>query len=598
MERVKRNEGILHDWKAVAISYVMLLVVFFSSGQVGADESKIEPAAAFPGDTLIYLEIFKPVETMDILGRMELWPQALAVIEESVKLLHDGKGFNEWLGVSLLEWGEHSEFRKHMAAIAGEMIVIGMTPLPVIALRGSADGDPLASLTWLADHFAEGTVVQTYGDSSRTGFWIFDESGEAMFAGRQAGEWLVMSLPSGVEVMEKTAAALLSMDSKRSESLFEREDFQRAMSGLPDSPSARAFFNTPEISERIRECSMLSDMAKRLMEACINWTGSVGMARRVEVDCIRTWVTGQMRRHEIEASVPGFFESMTPINYPLSPRLPAAAMATYEVGAHPEKLLEMAGYLLKAAAPLFHQEITKWSDEFIAVSGLNPRGDFFSYLDTNMAVAWLPSSDEGEQWPLPRSVVLMRVKDGERILRFLNEFIHWKAGATAPHTGGWIGARVSNESYEGVELLGLKLDSLFSLPLPSPTFAVVNDLLIASPVPSAVKEAVSAIHGKAPTLCDEALFGKGSLHSQTMELIYWNPKAWEKDWEKCWELGFSTCRFLFLDREFVGGFSKEMSRMDRVGRALHSLLATFEPATGTTLLHEDGRFIFSMEIRF
>lgn len=598
MNRVKRIERFHPNWKAVVISIVALLVVFLSSGQVGADESKVDPAAAFPGDTLFYLEIARPVETMDILVRMACWPQALAVIEESAKLLHNGKGADEMFRLCLSEWGEHSEFRKHMAAIAGEMIAVGLTPAPVIALRGSADGDPVASLAWLANRFTEGTVVQSDRDSPRAGFWVYDKCGDTLFAGRQAGEWLVMSLPSGVEVVDKTASALLSRGLKCSASLSGMEDFQRAMSGLPESPSARAFVNTPKISEHIQACSMLSDMAKRLMEACIDWTGSVGMARKVEVDCIRTWVTGQMRRHEIEASVPGFFESMTPINEPLSLRLPAAAMATYEVGAHPEKLFEMAGYLLKAAAPLFHQEITGWSKEFISISGLNPKADFFPFLDTNMAVAWLPSSDDGGRWPLPRSVVLMRVKDRERILRFLKEFIHWNAGATAPHTGGWIGARVANESYEGVELMGLKLDSLFSLPLPSPTFAVVDDLLIASPVPSAVKEAVSAVHGNAPTLSEEILFGKDPLHSRTMELIYWNPKAWEKDWEKCWELGFSACRFLFLDREFVAGISKEMSRMDQVGKALHSLLATFDPATGTTLLHEDGRFIFSMEFRF
>ena len=116
----------------------------------------------------------------------------------------------------------------------------------------------------------------------------------------------------------------------------------------------------------------------------------------------------------------------------------------------------------------------------------------------------------------------------EKVDKFLYEFFHWRASALAPFTGGLVSAMVVSEQHEGVEIMGLKLDSIIDLPLPSPAFALVGDTLIISPVRSALKEAVSAMHGNVPRLTKATLAGTGTVQPDPVELIHLNLEGWEK----------------------------------------------------------------------
>ena len=180
--------------------------------------------------------------------------------------------------------------------------------------------------------------------------------------------------------------------------------------------------------------------------------------------------------------------------------------------------------------------------------------------------------------------------------KFLYEFFHWRASALAPFTGGLVSAMVVSEQHEGVELMGLKLDSIIDLPLPSPAFALVDDTLIVSPVRSALREAVSAMHGNVPRLTKATLYSTGTIQPDPVELIHLNLKSWEKEWNKWGETCVSASSMLVLDHKFVTKFQGKREWLYQMGRSLFHMLGTLDQATGSTVMDEEGRFTFFIEV--
>lgn len=533
----------------------------------------VEPSDAFPSDTLVYLEVSEPAAKLDMLSRMAFWPDVLELLSEMPG------PFSE-----LATWKETPE----LGNLMGDRIAIGWTPIPtlekpsaVFAFRGCTDA--VSSLASMVNRVEKVSTVRSTSEKFDDYFWIADQRGRSLLVGREVNGWLIFTTPKAIDVMESVAATLASESPPPYEVLAESEDFTDAMAGLP-STGVRGYINIPRFRERVAVCPMLSPMAKRMAKACLSWTSGIGVAREIHPGGIRTWVSGKMLHDEIETMVPGLVGSMYSIGTPLSSRLPANALCTYEVGIAPRHIFTMVDWFLKESFPWLHKKLSEHHREFITATGLDPATDLLPYLQYGVAEAWLPAADPKE-WPFPRVVVLTRITDGESVKHFLDEFVRWKAGALAPFTQGLLGAIETREIHEGVELRGLKLDCVFNLPMPSPTFAVVGDLLVVSNIRSAAKEAVSALHGNAPVLTGES-------HPEAIELIHLDPQAWQREWESLMSRGLP-----FFDRALGILFEMDPERVKRVLNAAFRMLGKFEPATGFTVIDGEGRFSFYMEAR-
>lgn len=569
-----------------------------------ADSGPIDPPSAFPADTLVFMELIEPVQTLDRLSRMPLWPHLTSMLSEASNGPLVAAPFLQALSEALTVWEARSEFRKHLEVLAGKRMVVGWTPLPdpdqqalVFALQGNGAGDRAASLAWMVNRMEEARVSRSGSPVFQDYFWVTGRSGRTLLIGREVREWLVFSAPEGSEAMIAVAAALSPAGVTPSKSLSASPDFNQAMSGLPDAPSARAYLNVPRLLEQSESWGVLSPLGFRLLKAALSWTGGMGIAREIKTDGIDTWLSGRVNRKAVEAAVPGLLDSLSPVKAPLSARFPAKALLTYEVGTPPEKVFDSLASLLEQAAPLFHRQMNRHLAAFIDVKGCDPRADLFPHLGRSLALAWLPSDQADEKWPFPRNVALVRVRDAERVHRFLDDFLHWKAAAMAPSSGGLVSAMVIEEAYKGVELIGLQVDSIITLPLPSPAFALVGDLLIASPVRSAVKETVSALKGDIPSVTETALLNSATVQADPLELVHINPGAWEETFMRSWDPGFTLMATLFLDRDFASALEGDGKWLKGTAAALYRLIDTLDRTTGSTVMDHDGSFTFYIEAR-
>ena len=416
-----------------------------------------------------------------------------------------------------------------------------------------------------------------------------------LLVGQETEGGLVLSPPSGIVPANAVAAALSPSGAAQPAPLSANAKFVGVMSGFPTAPGARAYIDIPRLLDLVLSCNELPVGGKRLAEACLGFTGPVGLSREVAPGCIRTRVAGRVLENEMDAAFPGLLDSLTPIERPISAWFPRNALMTYEAGAPLEKVLDVMEYYLRAWSPRLVDKAASRFESFQASTGLDPANDLFPLLNGPLAVAWLPA--DGIGWPLPRMVAMVRVADAERAERFLSGLLEWKAGAMAPVTGGLAGAIVVSEVHEGVDVKGLRLDSIIPLPLPSPAYALAGGFLIASPHRSAVKEAVSAVHGSAPRLSGEAGFPSGPARRGTVELLHVDFHSWEGEWRKFREIGISLCSLLIGECDCLSNLELSRKELNRLGEAVFGLLGTLDRATGATVLDSDGRFEFSMEVR-
>ncbi len=573
------------------------------AGNGAADGAVIDPAKAFPADTLFYLELFRPVHTLDRLSRMSFWPQAVSLSDGISDFMCGRDGSCPFLSHALETWDEGSELRSGLQAFAGERMVVGLVPgpggtVPVFAFKGTkgdAPANPVPSLAWIVSRFDGAFLSESEPGHDEELFSIRSWDGKILFTGCEAEGWLILSPPSGIDALN--AAASVFDNRPLPESLAEREGFQKVMSSFPPFTGVRVYMNCPRLAKEIESCGMLSATGKRLAKTCLGWMGAVGITRDVGRKGIRTWMTGQILEDEVEEAVPGLLESLSPIEGPLSLWFPENALLTYEAGAPPEMILDSMGFLLKTAAPRCGRKMESLAQDFSGATGLDPAVDLFPHLGRSLAAAWLPAEDEGSSWPFPRTVVLARVTDKEKVKTFISRFVEWDAGAWAPFTGGVISGMAISDRHENVELMGVDLDSVISLPLPSPTFALAGDFLIASSVRSGVTETITAVHGNGRALSYETVSDAGPIQSRAVELVHLNLDSWEREWDKCGKIALSGCGLFFLDGELLSALDPDMERLSRLGRALFGILSSFDRATGSTVLDEDGRFTFFIEVR-
>ena len=88
------------------------------------------------------------------------------------------------------------------------------------------------------------------------------------------------------------------------------------------------------------------------------------------------------------------------------------------------------------------------------------------------------------------------------------------------------------ELHEGIRIQGIQIEGIIDLPMPCPGYAIVDDLLIVSPVLSAVKEGISAIHGTDAKLMENPFIVPDTKGAKTVELVHLNLKEWEREWRR------------------------------------------------------------------
>jgi hypothetical protein len=570
---------------------------------MSAKNSFPDPAAAFPPDTLVYVELTDPVQTFDTLETMDFWPEAVTLMTELAGVPGLGAQPLEKVIDDLSTWEKTSRFRALVALLGGRRIAAGWVPVPessgtapVIVMQSDRPGDPLSSLTWLCRRFTGGLSMLCEKDLETHAFRIEDHEGRTRIKGRETACGLVFSLPEGVEAMNRVASALSDERGPDREFLADTKGFKDAVAGLPADFSIRIYLDTPALLERIDECPALSRGARKLARKSLAGMSPIGIARKIEADRIRVWISGRMIEEEFERVHPGILDSLGAVEDPLFMNFPESALCTYEVGLHPESMLRMISSLIHAGAPCLHSGLQDFMAKFRKSTGSDPAVDLFPFLEPHLAAAWLPPDQAADGWSFPRTVLLSRLKDREAVDRFLSRLFAWEAGALAPWTSGLISAHVVLESRNGVELKGLKLDSPIGMPLPSPCFALTEDLLIFSPLRSAVIEVLAIVQGEGIGLSKESFFQPGGIQPGAVELVHLNSRAWEKDWEGWWGICVSLGGLFLLDREALPAFSMDQKALHDLGAALFKLMGKLERASGSTSLDGAGRFLFRMEM--
>lgn len=563
-----------------------------------------EPASAFPSDTVFYLELREPVAIVDKFREMAFWPHVVSLMSEAVDLLGSPKGSSEALSRALGSWGEESKLRRCLQQLAGKRCVAGLVPIkgsdrvaPLFLLERSASAGSLLPLASIVGSFEEGATLRTAADVASDRFSILDSRGVVLLVGRVSDRWLVVSTPAGTGSLDRAAGALCPAGPPLDAPLSAVGGFVTVMADLPESANARAYLSSAGVVEMIDRSSALSSLGKRLARSCFSWTGAIGIARELGPDSIRTWMTGQILEDEINEAVPGLLDALTPIEEPLSRWLPRNALCAYEVGAPPDAVFDMVCFFVKSLSPWLHQEIEMLCADFESATGLDPAVDLFPYLDRSMAVAALPSGGPKAEWPFPRSVVMVRVTDEEKVKAFVSSFIQWDATMWAPFSGGLIGGRAVTSHHDGVELIGIELDSVIRLPLPSPTVAIVDGFLIASSFRSGVIDTIAALRGERPALSAETITSARTIPDSTVELVHLNFPSWKSEWARCWKAAASPCCYLMLDREYVASVRLSEEKLYRLGEALFNVVTSLDRTTGTTTVGSDGRFEFFIEVR-
>jgi hypothetical protein len=274
--------------------------------------------------------------------------------------------------------------------------------------------------------------------------------------------------------------------------------------------------------------------------------------------------------------------SLGPIGDSISGSFPDDALLTYDIGIAPEAAVELMVSLLETALPDLHIWLEDVLDEFRMASGLDPEVDFLPHLGHGLAVGLLAPESEIDGWPFPRKVVILRVLDEVAVARFLEAWISWEAGAIAPKTHGVLGASVASEVVAGSEIVGLRLNGLLpaDLPLPSPSYTLVGDYLIASSVRSGVAETLGRFENGVPP--SSPMIGE----ERVVEVVRMNFPEWPRAWSRA-----EPFLDALIDR--LGGDSPTILRFCGT---MVQYLGEFQPAHGTTSLTPDGGLVFHLEM--
>jgi len=567
-----------------------------------------DPAYAFPGDTLFYVECRRISDGLETLNQMAFWPEMAPLLKELALAGGDPAAPLSVLATATDYWKTGAEFRRNMDTLCGLYLAAALVPSegagrpePVVAAMGIGDGDPVKALAWLTGRITQTPLTWT-SPRRGDGYFVIRAGGEVKLAGRRVGPWAVFSTADSRPEMHRVAEALLENGGPVANPLSASDDYRKTMEHLPEEYWARGYFNSAETLKWATALQLAAGRSIGPLNTFLSRMEHLGMTREVSPDRIRSRFTGRF----IESAPP---EGLTRLRYALSPvgrrtatRLPGDALMAGDIGASPGEILAGLGWLLETNTPKFHQKLTGALESFCESTGLDPESDFFPFVGNQTALAVLPAMNGVDRWPLQRPLVTTEIYHRPKVERFLTDFVEWEAGAVAEISGGLVSAMVVSEEHEGIEILGLQLGGFIPLPLPSPSFAILGDQLVVSPVRSAVREAISAAHGTIPTLEDRP----GSWAAEAIAL----PGAVE-----IFSLNFENCehewglveKFVlpFLSKpaeveednvEAIEGEDREQHGLESL-RAVTRLLAQLGEMHGSVTLDQDGSFVCLVENR-
>lgn len=566
------------------------------------------PAHAFPGDALFYIECRHISEGLATLNQMAFWPEMAPLLKELSLAGGDPAAPLSVLSSATDYWKTGAEFRRNMDTLCGLHLAAALIPSegadrpePVVAAMGIGDGDPVAALAWLTGRITRTPLTWT-SPRGTDGYFAIRTSDEVILAGQRVGPWAIFSTATSRPEMRRVAEALRKGAGPIDNPLSESKDYLQAMERLPQEYWARGYLNSAETLKWVLALQLATGRSAGPLSTLLSRTEHLGMTREVSPDRIRSRVTGRL----IEANPP---DGLTRLRYALNPvnrrtatSLPGDALMAGDVGASPGEILAGIDWLLQVSTPNFHEKLIGVLDNFCASTGLDPETDFLPFVGNQTALAMLPAMKGVDSWPLQRPLVTTEVLHRPKAERFLTEFVEWEAGAVAELSSGLVSAMVVCEEHEGIEILGLQLEGFIPLPLPSPSYAIIGNQLLASPVRSAVREAISAAHGTIPSLADRP----GSWAAEAMAL----PDAVE-----IFSLNFENCVHEWgLVEKFIIPFLPKPSEvvkehkidgggeeMDQHGlealRAIARLLEQLGEMHGSVTLDQDGSFVCLVENR-
>jgi hypothetical protein len=566
------------------------------------------PAHAFPGDALFYVECRHISDGLATLNQMAFWPEMAPLLKELSLAGGDPAAPLSVLASATDYWKTGAEFRRNMDTLCGLHLAVALIPSkgagrpePVVAAMGIGDGDPVAALAWLTGRITQTALTWT-SPRGTDGYFVIRIDDEIKLAGQRVGPWAIFSTAASRPEMHRVAEALREGAEPIVNPLSVSEDYFQAMERLPEKYWARGYLNSAEMLTWITALQLVTGRSVGPLSIILSRMEHLGMAREVSPDRIRSRVTGRL----IEAVPP---DGLTRLRYALNPvgrrtatSLPGDALMAGDVGASPGEILAGIDWVLQASMPNFHEKLIGALQNFCSSTGLDPDTDFFPFVGNQTALAMLPAMNGVDSWPLQRPLITTEVFHRPKVERFLTDFVEWEAGAVAELSGGLVSAMVVSEEHEGTEILGLRLEGFIPLPLPSPSFAIIGNQLLASPVRSAVREAISAAHGTIPTLADRP----GSWAADAIAL----PDAVE-----IFSLNFENCEHEWgLVEKIVLPFLPKPSKvveeykiadggeeMDQHGlealRSISRLLAQLGEMHGSATLDQDGSFVCLVENR-
>lgn len=568
-----------------------------------------DPAFAFPADTLLYVECRNIADGLETLNEMDFWPEMAPLLNQLATAAGDPAAPLSVLATATDYWKTGAEFRRYMDTLCGRHLAAALVPSsgagrpePVVAAVGAGDGDPVEALGWLTGRITGTPLTWTSPRGDQGYFVIRKPRGEIKLVGQRVGIWSVFSTPEGEDEVTMVADALRHTERMMAGPLSRSADYVEAMARLPESYWTRAYVNCPETLRWLTALQAVTGRNFGPVNTVLSRVEHFGLAREVSPDRIRSRMTGRLIATVPPDGLSRLRYALHPVGRPLASSLPGDALAAGDVGASPAEIIGGAKWLLETHAPKLYQRVSRAALGFCERTGLDPAADLYPFLGRQTALAMLPAMPNVDRWPLQRPLASVEVLHRPQVERFLAEFIEWEAGAVAEITGGLVSAMVVSEEHEGIEIRGLQLEGFIPLPLPSPSYAIVGDRLVVSPIRSAVRETISTAHGTIPTLEDrpgswmnEAVALPGAVDIFAMNFVNFE-EEWESVEKIVLPLLLKPVEVEDPPKEAEGGQPGERHAV-LVFRAFAGLLAQLGEMHGSATLDQDGNFVCLVENR-
>jgi hypothetical protein len=469
----------------VAVSAVLILLagLLLLAARMAHAEPGDQPAAALPPDTVAYLEITRPVDRIDSVATLAIWPEIAALCGSAGDHLARESIPTATVLRLLYRWPYDADSRDRLEALAGERIVValqadstGARPQPIVAFQTRRPHDQIEALAWWINR-THGGGVAPLSDSS---FAIVDGVRRPFARACREGDWAVV----GRLADPCRAARALAERRRGRDSLARQEAFRRLTANLPPDAWVRGFVNMPLLADILERSRPNGDVIRRLASALARRSSGMAFARRVSANSIDTWFA-------IQVDSAALFGADRPCLWPLGGAVasPPGALLIYELGSHLGCLASAARSLIREVSPETADTLAAHGKALTDATRVEVGRDLYPHLGNRLTVFLLPVKASAD-WSLPRPVLVTPTDSPGAVQTFLEHFFEWKAGGVAVATGGLVSATMRRENYRGVELIGLDGNSVVEMALPSPACAVIERRLVCSPSRSAVYEMI------------------------------------------------------------------------------------------------------------